>query len=68
MISFDANDVTSRIWGHIHEVFFTQDAAAQAYGISTSYLSDVLSGRRAPGKKLLDALNMKAVIYYEDKD
>lgn len=32
--------------------------------ISTAYLSDVLKGRRDPGKKILDVLGMEAVILY----
>jgi hypothetical protein len=39
--------------------------AALKLGISPSYLSDVLSGRREPGKRLLLALKFKRVVTYE---
>ena len=42
-----------------------QANAAKQLGISQSYLCDVLSGRREPGKKLLLALKFKRVITYE---
>jgi hypothetical protein len=32
--------------------------------ISTAYLSDVLNGRREPGKKILDVLGLESVMYY----
>ncbi len=68
-MSKDINDVTSHIWDHVNNVFDgSQKRTAEAYGVSESYLSDVLNMRRSPGKKLLDALNMKAVVYYEYKD
>lgn len=62
----DLDDVTSRIWSHIENVFGSQRAAAIAYGVDEGNLSAVLSGKKPPGKQLLDALNMRAVIYYED--
>lgn len=45
----------------------SQRAAAQAWGISAPYLTDVLKGRREPGAKLLQALGIrKEVTYVED--
>jgi hypothetical protein len=38
-----------------------------AQGISTAYVSDVLNGRREPGKKILDALGYEAVAVYRAK-
>lgn len=35
--------------------------------VSTAYLSDVLNGRREPGKKILDALGLEAVTFYRSK-
>jgi transcriptional regulator with XRE-family HTH domain len=40
--------------------------AATALGISPQYLNDVKQGRREPGPKLLKALGLKRVPYYED--
>ena len=42
-----------------------QANAAKQLSISQSYLCDVLSGKREPGKKLLLALKFKRVITYE---
>lgn len=36
-------------------------------GISPAYLSDVLSGRRDPGPKILDALGLEPVTLYQPK-
>lgn len=35
--------------------------------VSTAYLSDVLNGRRDPGKKILDALGFEPVTLYRPK-
>jgi hypothetical protein len=45
----------------------SQAAAAEAWGISKPYLSDILHGRRLPGPKLLKALGVRReVVYTED--
>jgi hypothetical protein len=44
--------------------FDTQGAAAQAWGVSDSYLSEVLKGKQKPGPKILDALNLEHVDKY----
>lgn len=44
-----------------------QKTAAKKLGVSPSYLSDVLTGRREPGKKMLNALGMKRVVRYGKK-
>lgn len=41
--------------------FDTQAQAAETWGISDSYLSEVLAGKYPPGKKLLDAVNLEKV-------
>lgn len=43
----------------------SQDAFAQQHAISTAYVSDVLRNRREPGKKILDALGLVRVVYYQ---
>lgn len=45
----------------------SQDAFAQQHSISTAYVSDVLRGRRDPGKKILDALGLERVVGYQEK-
>lgn len=35
--------------------------------VSTAYLSDVLNGRREPGKKILEVLGMEAITVYRKK-
>lgn len=35
--------------------------------VSTAYLSDVLNGRREPGKKILDVLGLESVTHYRPK-
>lgn len=42
-----------------------QANAAQALGITPSYLNDVLQGRKGIGPKLLDGMRYRAVIGYQ---
>lgn len=42
----------------------SQQRAAQYWGISAVYLSDVLKGRREPAGKFLAALRLRRVITY----
>lgn len=42
-------------------------AYAQRVGIAQSYLSDVLNGRRDPGKSILRALGYERVVLYRKK-
>ena len=44
--------------------FATQKEAAQEWGVSESYLSDVLSGWRAPGEKICKAVGYERVTMY----
>lgn len=45
--------------------FKTQQSAAQAIGISDSHLAHVLSGKDAPGPKLLRWMKLKRSYCYE---
>lgn len=45
----------------------SQKAYAEQIGVSQTYLSDVLTGNRAPGEKILMALNLEAIIMYQEK-
>jgi hypothetical protein len=49
---------------YIKRMFADQKAASKHLRVSPSYLNDVLQGRRAPGKRLLDALFMKREVRY----
>ncbi len=44
--------------------FANQKEAAQAWGVSKSYLSDVLSGWRAPGEKIRKAVGYERVMMF----
>lgn len=45
----------------------SQTAAARVLGVSTAYLSDILNGRRDPGKKVLDKLGLESSVIYTPK-
>jgi hypothetical protein len=65
---FDSDDVTTRLWLYINEVYGgSQRALARECNIDHSHLSRVLSGEKKPGHKILDLVGMQAVIYYENK-
>lgn len=42
-------------------------AWAKAHGVSATYVSDVLGGRREPGVSILDALGLEKRVTYEPK-
>jgi DNA-binding transcriptional regulator YdaS (Cro superfamily) len=42
----------------------SQSALARSLGISPAYLSDVLNGRREPGKSVLASLGLVACVEY----
>lgn len=41
------------------------NVTARALGISPTYLSDVMCGRRKPGPKILKALGLKRIVTYQ---
>lgn len=45
----------------------SQKAYAEQIGVSQTYLSDVLTGNRAPGEKILTSLGLEAVAMYREK-
>ncbi len=45
----------------------TQRQVADDLGVSAQYLTDVLKGRRAPGKKILDGLGLERLIIYRKR-
>ena len=46
----------------------TQKQAAEVLEISTSYLNDILHGRREPGRKSVEAFGMRKVISYVQEE
>jgi hypothetical protein len=44
--------------------FDSQRDAAEAWGVSESYLSEVLKGKQLPGPKILDALGLEHIDKY----
>lgn len=46
----------------------SQRAYAEQIGVSQTYLSDVLTGNRTPGEKILTALGLEAVMMYRAID
>lgn len=46
----------------------SQVAFAKNSGMSASYISDILKGRRDPGQKFLDAIGMKKIILYRNEE
>ncbi len=53
------DDLNQRI-----SLYGTQKATAEVLGVSAQYLGDVLTNKRAPGKKLLKAMGYKRIITY----
>jgi len=49
------------------QVHGSQHAVAQAWGISDQYLSDVYRGKREPGAKILDGLDLIKVVSYIER-
>lgn len=45
-----------------------QAAFARTFNLSPAYVNDLVTGRRKPGKKILDALNLEKVVYYVHKE
>ena len=63
----DKNAKTDEFFDFLHQKIKaagTQTAFARQVGISKQYLSDILSRRRKPGKKLLKRLGFQCVVSY----
>lgn len=45
----------------------TQSAWAKKHGVAAAYVSDVINGRREPGKAILDALGLERIVTYRRK-
>ena len=45
----------------------SKTAAAERLGVSDQYLGDIIRGKRAPGRKVLQALGLERVVTYRRK-
>lgn len=50
-----------------HAVGHSQAQWAKKHGVSQTYVSDVINGRREPGKAILEALGLERVVTYRVK-
>jgi len=62
-----ADHVRLRLRAHLNERGYSQKQWAKLHGISPSYVSDFLGGRREPGELILDAMGLHAMTTYEPK-
>lgn len=60
----DSKGVRRLILARIDLARMSQAEAARAWRLSPQYLHDVISGRRAPGAKILRALKLRRVVAY----
>lgn len=60
-----ANDIRNLL---IKQAYGNQSGWAMSHGVSPSYVCDFLKHRREPGKKLLDALGLERIIYYQKRN
>lgn len=58
-------DVRTMILKHSQEAG-SQSSYAKSIGVSSSYLSDILKGKREPGHKILKALGLVRIVEYID--
>lgn len=66
VIPMDANQVRTQL-RRATEKAGTALNWARAHDVSTAYLSDVMTGKRQPGEKILDALGLERVVTYRRK-
>ena len=68
MRSMNRQDVINQLKALVDE-YGSQKALADEMGITASYLSDILNGKRDPGKSVLDWLGLErsAVLVYTKK-
>lgn len=67
-MSMDADMVRDHIRTKMEALGMSQREYADMCGYDHTHLSRVLSGEKLPGKKILDAELMHAVVYYEYKE
>ena len=60
---YELEDIVARIIAEVDEAG-SQKAIALRYGVQQSYISDILTGRKLPGKSLLKAMKLKITYLY----
>jgi hypothetical protein len=68
MVYLTADDVRKLLRAHIRDRYITQSAAAEAWGVSKTVVSDVLARHRSPSGVMLDDLGLERVILYRAKE
>jgi hypothetical protein len=61
---YELEDVVARIISECAEAG-SQKAIALRYGVQQSYISDILTGRKLPGRSLLKAMKLKITYLYQ---
>jgi transcriptional regulator with XRE-family HTH domain len=46
----------------------SQEAVGIELGVTQQYIGDLLRGKRTPGETVLKALNLRKVVYYEQRE
>lgn len=62
--TYSQNDVLRMIRDKMSTEGWSQSEAAQFFGISASFLSDILKGYRAPGGSVIRKLGLKKKVLY----
>lgn len=63
--SLDADMVCDLLREQKRETGLTDQQLADSYGVCQSYMSKLLAGDVKPGAKILRALGLRKVVYYE---
>lgn len=63
--NYSEDEFRDAIGRWIKMMFASQKSAAKSLHVSEQYLSDFLTGKRAPGKKLLSNLHAKRMTTYK---
>lgn len=54
-------DIAAEMRAHVARLNITQAAAAEKWGITSQYVSLILTGKRPPTKKMLDDAGFEAI-------
>lgn len=63
----DVEEVRQLVRGAVKHVG-TMKALSAEWGVSVVYISDVCSGKRDPGKAILEQLGLRKVVLYMDAE
>lgn len=62
--SFTPSELRELMWCDVHGKIGSQAKLAKAIGVSLNYLHDVLHGKRAAGKRILDFYRLEERVTY----